>query len=89
LRPSHQNLGIAFDQKGELDAAILQLQEAVRLQPDNALGHYNLGVVFNQTGQTNAALRQYQEALRLKPDLAEARANLEPAQAAKPSAAGR
>jgi protein O-mannosyl-transferase len=73
---AHDDLGVALGQKGQLDEAIRQIQEAVRLHPHYAEAHYNLGVVLVGKGQTDAAIRQFEEAIRLKPDLAEAHNNL-------------
>ena len=63
--------------KGQIDEAIRQFQEAVRLKPDYADAHNNLGVAFAKKGHMDEAIRQFQEALRLKPDYADARKNLD------------
>jgi tetratricopeptide (TPR) repeat protein len=73
---AHNNLGAALLGKGQLDEAIRQCQEAIRLKPDCTDAHNNLGTAFVMKGQMDAAIRQYQEALRLKPDYADACYNL-------------
>jgi tetratricopeptide (TPR) repeat protein len=69
-------LGTALDNKGQIDEAIRQFQESIRLNPVYADAHYNLGVAFFQRGRTAEAIRQFQEALRLEPDHAQAHNNL-------------
>ena len=65
-------LGSALDEKGQIDAAIKEFQEAIRLKPDYAHAHNNLGSALYEKGQTDKATREFQEAIRLKPDYAEA-----------------
>jgi tetratricopeptide (TPR) repeat protein len=73
---AHNNLGAALLGKGQIDEAIRQYQEAIRLNPGYAEAHNNLGAALLGKGQTDEAIRQYQEALRLKPDYANAHSNL-------------
>ena len=41
---AHINLGNILAEKGQIDEAIRQYQEAIRLKPDNADAHNNLGI---------------------------------------------
>jgi Flp pilus assembly protein TadD len=68
--------GSALLRQGQLDEAIGQFREAIRLKPDYAKAHYDLGVALGNQGQTGEAIGQYQEAIRLKPDYADAHNNL-------------
>jgi tetratricopeptide (TPR) repeat protein len=73
---AHINLGIALHDNGQLDAALSQLQEAVRLKPNHADACSNLGVALDEKGQTDEAIRQLQKAIRLRPDHVDAHYNL-------------
>jgi hypothetical protein len=73
---AHDGLGVALDNKGQIEEAISQFQECVRLKPTYARAHYNLGVAFFQRGRTDEAIQQFQEALHLEPNQAEAHNNL-------------
>jgi protein O-mannosyl-transferase len=80
---AHSNLGDALAEKGQIDAAIRQHKQAVRLKPDYAEGHNSLGIALAKKGQTDEAIRQYQETLRLNPAHVNARYNLANALALK------
>jgi len=73
---AHNNLGFALDKEGQIDEAMIQFQEAIRLKPDYAEAHYNLGVACLERDQTDEAMIQFQEAIRFYPDYALAHNNL-------------
>jgi len=64
---AHNNLGFILLQRGEVDAAIDQIQTAVRLQPDDEAARKNLGSALLQKGQLDEAMVCFQKALEVKP----------------------
>ena len=66
----------AFRDKGDVDAAIREYREVLRLKPHYAELHYNLGNALYDRGDPDEAAAEYREALRLKPDYVEAHYNL-------------
>jgi tetratricopeptide (TPR) repeat protein len=52
-------------QDRELDAALAEFEEAVRLDPTHHDAHYKLGLVYKEKGDWNAAAAALQEAVRL------------------------
>ena len=73
---AHNNLGDALDQKGRVDDAIPQFQNALQINPDFVEAHNNLGAALFQKGKVDEAIVHYQEALKIKPDDAKAHDNL-------------
>lgn len=73
---AHKTLGDALGEKGQLDAAIRQYQQALRLWPDDSGARNNLGLIFSRKGQLDEAIRQYEEAIRIQPVNAHAQNNL-------------
>jgi tetratricopeptide (TPR) repeat protein len=64
------NRGIAHRAKGNLDAALQDFNEAIRLKPDHAPAFNNRGDGRRDKGDLDGALQDFNEAIRLKPDYA-------------------
>ncbi len=69
-------LGIVFQQAGQLDAALVCLRDALQRQPCLADAHFNLGVVHAARREFEAAQASYLNAIALQPDFASAHCNL-------------
>ena len=61
------NEGLNAARKGDGEAAIRNLRQAVELRPDESVVHYNLGLVLADRGDLAAARAQVVEALSLAP----------------------
>jgi len=70
---SHSNLGNAFLEKGDLEAAMSQYQRAVELEPKNPMCHYNLAVGFARANRIDQAEAELNTVLRLRPDYPDAK----------------
>ena len=67
------NLGLAYLQDGNTDAATDSLATAVVLGPSHAEAHFNLGLAYERRGMLAEARREMSTSLRLDPNRAEAR----------------
>jgi tetratricopeptide (TPR) repeat protein len=63
---AHNNFGFALEQKGDLNGAIAEYHELLRLDPNNALAHASLGTVLEKKDDLDSAIAEYREVLRLK-----------------------
>lgn len=52
--------------------AIEYLNNAIRLQPNDAEAYYNRGIAYDNLGRHQQAIKDYSQTVRLKPDYAEA-----------------
>jgi len=74
---AHNNLGLWYEERGDLKAAIAQYEEALRLKEDYASVHNNLGgILRTMPGRSDEAFEHIREAVRLEPGFAEAHNNL-------------
>ena len=67
LAAAHDNRGVAFARKGQLDAAIADFDEAIRLDPRSAVVLSNRGNAYIAKGQFGRSIIDYSEAIRLDP----------------------
>ena len=63
--------------RGDLDGAITEEREALRLNPNNAAVHATLGDALEQKGDRAGALQEYQAAATLDPKSANYKQNCE------------
>jgi tetratricopeptide (TPR) repeat protein len=64
---AHDGLGWVLFQKGQVDDAIVQFQEAVKISPTFANASHNLGIALIKEGKIDEAITQYQRALQINP----------------------
>ena len=65
---THHNLGFAYYELGQWEAAQAEFERALRLNPFYSLSMYNLGSVFYQKGLMAEAIDLYQKAIALNPN---------------------
>ena len=70
------NLGIAYLQRSDFDAAIGEFHTALQTAPDDATLHYNLGLALKLKDQLAAAIPEFERAAQLDPTQADARYTL-------------
>jgi tetratricopeptide (TPR) repeat protein len=70
------NLGVALQNAGRHDEALVLLQRTAELYPRNAYAQYNLGTSLIYAGRFPEAVSALKETIRLKSDLAPAHTNL-------------
>jgi tetratricopeptide (TPR) repeat protein len=71
---AHYNLGIAYDERGDTDAAMLHLRRALAIYPQCAEAAFAIGAIYEDTGVEAGALHWYARAMQL--DWSTARAHL-------------
>jgi tetratricopeptide (TPR) repeat protein len=63
----HYNFGNALAMQGHYDEAVIQYNQALRIQPRNAFVHNDLAMVLLRQGKTDDALNHFREAVKLQP----------------------
>ena len=64
------NRGLLRWQRRDLDRAVADLREAIRLDPHHYQAHAGLAQVLRQQGKPDEAVEQFTQAIALRPDLA-------------------
>lgn len=63
----HTSRGAAWRQKGDLDRALADHDEAIRLQPGSALLYYNRAITWQSKDDADRAIADFGEAIRRAP----------------------
>lgn len=72
----HANLGIIYRQEGKRAEAVAELEQAVRLNPQQPVFLNQLGISYRQQGQFAKAREAYEKAIELDPNYPAAYLNL-------------
>jgi tetratricopeptide (TPR) repeat protein len=67
LSQAYYNRAIEYRNKGEIDRAIADYDEAIRLDPKDANAYTNRGRAYFAKGNNDRAIAEYDEAIRLDP----------------------
>jgi tetratricopeptide (TPR) repeat protein len=73
---AHLDLGIALHGRGQLETALVELDAAVRLDPNAAIIYFNRGWVLSDLGRYDEALRDFQTGLRISPESEKTRSRI-------------
>jgi protein O-GlcNAc transferase len=73
---AHNNLGVAFKEQGNMDAAAASFRKALKINPKFAEAHGGLGRVLQSKGLGNEAMLSLRQALKINPNLADAHNNM-------------
>ena len=73
---AHNGLGIVLMAQERPGPALLQFEQALRIDPRNAEAHNNLGNLHASQGRHAEAAGHFQQAIRINPDYAAARESL-------------
>jgi tetratricopeptide (TPR) repeat protein len=72
----HANLGVIYRQAGKMKESVAELEQAVKLSPQQPIYLNQLGIAYRQQGQFAKARDAYQRAIALDPGYAAAVLNL-------------
>src|SRR5208282_1539701 len=65
---SYVKQGVDKAQKGKLDEAIADFNQALELDPQNADAYYNRGVAEYSNGELEAAIADYNQVIEINPE---------------------
>ncbi len=64
--------GISKTNEGKFQEALEDLEKAIKLNPNSALGYFSKGIVFHNLSQLQAALENYTKAIEIDPKMIDA-----------------
>ena len=64
---AHNNLGVALARTGDLEGAIAQYEEALRISPRYAVGMNSLALALGRQGRLDEAIATFRRALEIQP----------------------
>jgi tetratricopeptide (TPR) repeat protein len=64
---SHYNLGLLYQQRGELDAAVNSFRRAVEIDPSETDAHYQLGRIAREQGRLDEAVKHFEQVVQQNP----------------------
>ena len=85
---AHCNLGALQTMRGQFQEAVLNFEQALRIQPASATARNGLGAGLLAEGRVDDAIREFRETLRIDPAHLNARWNLSKALVRKGDSAG-
>ena len=65
---AHNDLGLSAWEVGDLDKAIAEYSEAIRLKPDYAMAYTNRGIAYHSNNMLNEAIADFSKAIELAPN---------------------
>lgn len=72
---SYQNRGQVYSQIKQLDLAIADYDQAIRIDPNHVVAFYNRGVAYGKLKQLDRAIADYDQVIRLDPNFVNAYIN--------------
>ena len=72
---AYHEQGVDLAGSGKYQQAIVNFNQAIRLDPNNAKYYYNRGIAHGNLDQNQQALEDFDTAIRLNPNYAEAYSN--------------
>jgi len=61
---AHYNLGLLYQQRGELDAAIGSFRKAIEIDPSETDSHYQLGRIARWQNRLNEAIQHFEQVIQ-------------------------
>ena len=70
------NIGNTYSEIYNIENAISNLKNALKIQPDNILALNDLGTIYKSIGKTSEAITCYEKAINQKPSFGQVHYNL-------------